>query len=141
MSDFGAEFDREAQRALFQVKHVRNAAIMSISERIILDTPIDTGALRGSWRTQVGSPNAADIPIEDRSGSIPIAENVSVVNKVEMDQTVYLSNGLDYSEELEDGKSYQAPQGMVQKNIVDWPDEVVKAFDGSGTELRYRRAK
>lgn len=133
MSDFGAEFDREAQRSLFEVKNVRNAAIMRISERIIQQTPVDTGALKGSWRTQVGTPNAADIPIEDDTGSIPIAENVTVVNKLEMDQTVYLSNGLPYSEEIEfDGKSRQAPQGMVRKNIVNWPDELVSLSSGSG---------
>lgn len=131
MSDFGAEFDREAQRALFEVKNVRNDAIMQISENIILETPVDTGALRGSWRTQVGSPNAADIPIEDASGSIPLSENVSVINKLEMDQTAFLSNGLHYVEFIEfDGHSNQAPQGMVRKNLAAWPDTVATMSSG-----------
>lgn len=133
MSDFGAEFDREAQKALFSVKNVRNDAIMHISERIVRQTPVDTGALKGSWRTQVGTPNAADIPIEDDTGGIPLAENVAVVSKLEMDQTVYLSNGLPYAEEIEfDGKSRQAPQGMVRKNLADWPDTLATMSSGSG---------
>jgi len=86
-------------------------------------TPVDTGFAQNSWlvtlnRNDQGTP-----------GGNPPA-NSSFVNEYSLSEVAYINNGASYIGVLEDGRSNQAPNGMVSVVLPEVPmilsEEVAK---------------
>lgn len=95
---------------------ITRTATLELFSGVIKATPVDTGRARGNWQTAVGSPAQAETERLDKSGGEAIAE-VEAKTPEGAGQVTYLSNNLPYIEELENGSSTQAPEGMVRKNM------------------------
>lgn len=74
---------------------------------IIKMTPVDTGRARGNWHINAGSP---DYSLS--TDTQPSQPNYNL--DVRGFPSVYISNGLPYMRDLEDGRSTQAPDGISQ---------------------------
>ena len=97
----------------------------------ILKTPVDTGAARNSWYTNLGATNNGEgARGDDRGGSGSIKQMQAEVSKAELGGRVLLYNNLPYIERLEDGYSDQAPAGMVKTTLADWPQIVARNTRG-----------
>ena len=78
------------------------AVIIHTFNDIIKRTPVDTGRARSGWIYSVNKPKTTGRRKPD-----------SMAQKV-LDKTHYLTNDVDYVNELESGSSKQAPRGMVR---------------------------
>ena len=81
------------------------AIAFEIFGEIVKLTPVDSGRARGNWHIGAGNPEY----------SIGISTSPSQPNynlDVKGFPSVYISNGLPYMKELEDGRSSQAPDGI-----------------------------
>lgn len=90
-------------------------------------TPIDTGKATGNWTGSVNSPSTGSKNIFDKSVSAnPTKQAIkAAVSGSKFGDTLYLTNAVEgdtpgegYIIGLENGKSNQAPQGMVLINIA-----------------------
>lgn len=137
-------FDRDFKKASKLVvkaseKAIRGTAIELFSE-VIRRTPVGNpslwksrppvgyvgGRLRGNWQTNIGAPIRNEIERVDPSGSAAAGEAVSKAKQMDIDDTIYLSNNLPYSEAVEMGSSKQAPQGMVRRTVKQFNDILEK---------------
>ena len=96
----------------------RRAVVLALFKSVIMDTPVDTGRLRGSWQVSLGAPSAANPERFDKRGTLTLATilpNIGGVN-----DTVYLTSNLPYAFGIEFlGKSKEkAPQGMIRRNVL-----------------------
>ena len=105
---------------------ITRTATLELFSGVIKATPVDTGRARGNWQTAVGSPAQAETDRVDKSGGEAIAE-VESKTPQGAGQVTYLSNNLPYIDELENGSSKQAPEGMVRKNM----DRVQRMVDAA----------
>lgn len=123
--------DAAAARKMAWLDDVRKSTIVALCDSIIDDTPVLSGDLKGSWHTKINDPSTSDEPRNDASGAIPKAE--LRLNLGSITDTVYFTNGLDYSELIEfDGRSpRKAPEGMVRKNLARFPGLVARFYRGS----------
>lgn len=78
---------------------------------IISLTPVDTGQARASWNMSKNVPNYSTIDEGDGLAA-PSAPQISFT-KGEY-PLIFIANGKDYIQYLEEGWSSQAPYGMVQ---------------------------
>ena len=103
------------------------------SDRIINTTPVYTGYARGNWQAETGNsyPTQEIMRFDDEMGYAPTsgegeslweAKNVAVLN---IDKPYYLVNNVDYINDLEYGKSNQAPRGMVRLVVADFDNIVL----------------
>lgn len=99
---------------------IARVATLELFSGVIKATPVDTGRARGAWTTSVGAP----APSPDREDKIPKGQpggeafdEVFEKTPQGAGQVTFLSNNLPYIEELENGSSTQAPEGMVRKNM------------------------
>ena len=103
------------------------------SDRIINSTPVYTGYARGNWQAETGNnyPTQEIMRFDDEMGYAPTsgegvslweAKNVAVLN---IDKPYYLVNNVDYINDLEYGKSNQAPRGMVRLVVADFDNIVL----------------
>tara|TARA_R110000737_G_scaffold127541_2_gene160111 strand:- start:333 stop:725 length:393 start_codon:yes stop_codon:yes gene_type:complete len=107
------------------VKEVVNRAMVITVDR----TPVDTGKLKNSWYASFGSPiTAINGRSEDASGgdSLNSAYDVtSKINQSKMGESIFYTNSLKYSADIELGKSGKAPTGMMRRSMRD----AVKGFE------------
>lgn len=117
---FGKVVERE------QNKRLRAAAMQALSG-VIERSPVDTGHFRGNNSVSVGSPDySVDEMAEDPSGNEALVQGMQIIGRVrDAFGVIYVQNNLPYAEELENGSSAQAPQGVYAvtfnnlKNGVD----------------------
>lgn len=130
---FSSEMDAATIEVLARASGIVKESVKKLCSTITEQTPVDTGALRGSWRTSVGAPILSNEPRIDKTGELPIAENAEVVSNWDFRDTLFFANGLDYSEQIEyDGKSGQAPEGMVRVNVAQFPGLMADVESGTG---------
>lgn len=98
---------------------------MSCGTGIILDTPVDSGLLRGNWQAAPHTPPAGIQSLKDPSGIAAIAALSRAVAMLQPGDVLFLVNNLPYAEAVEYGRhSRQAPAGMVRVNTAQW-DRIV----------------
>lgn len=107
-------------------------AVKETLQGIILDTPVDTGQLRGNWQATLGSPSNKDLTgTLDPTGTSTVAKAELALSKFKLDKhtgkltTLFLTNNLPYATRIEFGHySSKAPQGMVRINLAKFRNKL-----------------
>ena len=92
-------------------------------------TPVKTGRARGNWQIGIGNDPISEL---DRKGYVG-EEELPKLDKLDGDETIYISNNLPYIRALEYGHSKQAPQGMVGvtvSHLKSTVERIVKENEG-----------
>lgn len=112
---FTADVSRIAEKMNTTAEEVARRTFVAVFESVIMDTPVDTGRLRGNWQATTLSPAQGKLDRFGHSG--PFANVKAVVHKPNL---YYLTNNLPYAERIEyDGWSHtKAPRGMVRINVT-----------------------
>jgi len=87
--------------------------------KIILKTPVDTGRARGNWQMNVGTPLKNEKDTADRNGSGTVQNGFANLLSLSPFQTIFITNNVQYIGSLENGRSRQAPKGMVKVSIAE----------------------
>lgn len=105
---FALEIDEEfaeiVERGLVQA--VQTIAF-ELHERIVMKTPVDTGAARAAWNASIGSPEYVQ------------RGTTAAVAGMSEPLVVWITNAMEYASALENGHSQQAPAGMVALSIAE----------------------
>ena len=105
---------------------------LDLTELLASATPVDTGFAKASWRPTSGSPGPEVPESPNRSGGDPEAAAANQAAKQSAARAAFgatpnindkfITNNADYINELNAGKSPQAPAGFVQDVIDDNTD-------------------
>jgi len=126
---FESDVIRFSNKSFAEVDRIRRGVILKLFTAVILDTPVDTGLLRGNWQTSVGRARRYQLKTPSKGGGIAI--NKIGNNMGKFGDSVYLTNNLPYAKVAEygewngptdkvtsDGFSKKASKGMVRKNAM-----------------------
>lgn len=120
---FESEFNTAVRNTMNYLRKARNAETVKLGSKIIDDTPVLIGTLKGSWRSAPLAPDMSTEPRVDKEGIIPKAELANAVERWPDEGSVFMTNTLRYSEGVEfDSWSTQRPGGMVRVNIAGRTD-------------------
>ncbi|CAH9015416.1 coil containing protein [Vibrio phage 137E35-1] len=111
------QFDLIAAKIKQKHEEINRRALLALSRRIILKTPVDTGIARNGWTFGVG------IQAEPQGDSLNAI--VVAIEPMKIGQLGYFINVVPYILALEYGHSKQAPAGMVRLSVNQW-DRIVK---------------
>lgn len=136
---FAQQMGLEKARITEKMRDTYVGTVRTFCEAVIDKTPIDTGALKGAWKTstQLEFITKDNARLDDKSGSLAKAENASVLSATNLNTTVFFTNGMHYVEYIEWGWSKQSPEGMLSITMQSFPSIAMKAWQGTGRELRY----
>lgn len=99
------------------VDRTMRGTLLGLSSRIIISTPVDTGRLRHNWQASFKIAKEGELAGTDPMTPMSSARTATTAMKVGDD--FFLTNNLDYAYGIEyDGKSQQAPSGMVRVNVL-----------------------
>lgn len=133
----------------FRKQTTEDVALTILSD-LVQVTPVDTGTALSNWLLTVGAPAAALVPAHFPSpkGRVkrgvwehavdPVATaqaNVTptmdaakaVLATKQPGQTIFITNGVSYISELDQGSSVQAPSGFVDRAIILGEDVIKHA--------------
>jgi len=99
------------------------AIIIAIFTDLVMQTPVDTGRARASWRIGIGAPDLSCEPPGSHGSGIPIGQTAKLKGLTLQDLArapIYITNSVEYIVPLEYGHSKQAPSGMVRLTAVKW---------------------
>ena len=96
-------------------------------------TPIDTGRARASWDISEGRPIFADTGVRAaRSGGLLAS---SALSPIQTGQVVdfYITNGVPYIADLNQGRSRQAPRRFIERTLLRFfdPDGIIVQVRGA----------
>tara|TARA_R110000772_G_scaffold162165_2_gene273364 strand:+ start:812 stop:1237 length:426 start_codon:yes stop_codon:yes gene_type:complete len=123
---FQSDIINFSNKKVAKVDRIRRAIILKLFTAVILDTPVDTGLLRGNWQTSVGKPKDGVNSTPDKYGRrLAVISN----NLGKFGDDVHMTNNLPYAKVAEYGEwngptdkvnssgfSRKAPSGMMRKN-------------------------
>ena len=108
-------------------KGVAVKAFTQVSELVLLATPVLTGMARRNWIPSIDDPVTA--PVDEVFGGTTTGEPLTTEEQTRLTEIVkqfsegsgtklFLSNNLDYIENLDQGSSKKAPAGIVLPSIT-----------------------
>ena len=116
LSAFGKKLEKSSAKT---VRKITFQAYKMVTEK----TPVRTGRAKNNWFVQGGSPSGEKT--ESKSGApagvaVSMARMLAEVSKISgKENTIYISNNLEYIAALENGSSLQAPAGMVAITVQE----------------------
>ena len=100
----------------------RKDIAFEILYRIIYRTPVDTGNARSQWNVGLEKNNTAIDNAIDPTGQEAVNRAQVVLDRMKSTDTrIFFTNALPYAWRLETGWSKQAPNGMVQVTLAEFP--------------------
>ena len=130
--DFEAALDKWTGQVDDGMVQLARLSIQDIGLNVVLDTPVDTGFLRGGWQPVVGDalPDGSAKTSPDPSGAIASANITLTVANLEIGETYQQLNYVAYAKRLENGfvgedslgRHYNQPgRFFVRDNVARWP--------------------
>lgn len=110
---FDLALRKEADEVPELAGKVQRAIALEALRGVVMMTPVDTGRARGNWQVTHDTPADGEVDVADKGGRATIGKGAAEIAAIEPFEVTYLTNNLDYIEELEKGSSKQSPHGMV----------------------------
>lgn len=110
-------------------KTLRYTVVLA-SQGVIMNTPVDTGRLRGNWQFGKAFPSG-EVSGVDTSGAAAIARIAGQVTELKAGGECWIVNNLPYAGKIEYGHSrVKAPQGMVRITLANLPAAIESYVQG-----------
>jgi hypothetical protein len=111
---FSNDIEKFKNKALAKANLVSQNIISGVADEVIFNTPVDTGRARANWQLGVEKvPTKIFENSFDADGNATANKLKSLIPENVLGLSIYIANNLPYIHELENGKSKQAPVGMV----------------------------
>jgi len=78
------------------------------------------GRLRANWQVQINTPADGEVNKEDKNGGKSIDNGNANMARAKIGDSIYITNNLPYADVIENGRSDQAPSGMVKVTIAEF---------------------
>ena len=119
LASFKISLDKFSNEIPEKFLKVQKKIILEAMSRVIEKSPVDTGRFRANWNTAVDTPDTSTSKVTDPSGEISKQKCLQALSGMNPYDVVHISNNLDYARTLENGRSDQAPDGMVAITIAE----------------------
>lgn len=139
--NFTQDLFKFRKRTMDKYTKVKRLSAFDLFSLVVMETPVDKGVLRNNWFADIGRARTNTTTSGDPSGSNTLARIQAVLQGVDLDKDVFLTNNLPYAAVVEfggypespsggagktsGGYSLKAPEGMVRINAANWK-QIVK---------------
>lgn len=106
---------------------VSKAIALEVVKILVTTTPVDTSRALSNWQVRVGSPvnSAVKAIVPGELGSTRAQSAAGAIAKAEVflaakkpGEPIFISNVLDYIQDLDDGTISRQPSGFVDKALI-----------------------
>lgn len=123
---FASQVKKGADQYIVDAMKVVSNVYSQASYKVVGRTPVDTGRLENNWNASFGSasPVSRESAGSERGSSgkdsfESIDRVTKLINETKLGESIFLTNGLAYAQDIEMGKSGQAPAGMMRLSVKE----------------------
>lgn len=130
MADFETTIENWRLKVRGELLGIARQSIYELAFRVVTDTPVDTGYLRGGWQPSIGDiPGPKPTQPFDAGGAIAMADFAVSIAELKLGDTFYYTNATVYARRIEYGfvgedslgRYYnQAGRFYVTNNVAQW---------------------
>jgi len=118
-----AQFAAQLSRVGFKINLATDTVVTEtgrgIRRSVASRTPVLSGRAQASWNLSVGGPDTSEKgPTYNRPGNSIDAGNVNV-SGFRLGQNLFISNSIDYIDDLNAGSSSKAPAAFVEMTLAN----------------------
>ena len=133
--EFKASMTKWAQAAGVKLDALARQSCQELSQRVVIDRPVDTGYLRGSWQPSLNEQKTVEQANLDKAGGYAISQASLTLTGMVAGDTYYMLNNAVYARRMEYGfvgkdslgRSYnQAGRFFITQNVKRWRSIVTK---------------
>lgn len=132
-SSFSVDISKFAEKVEKRADTFVQGLILRIDSGVVNMTPVDTGRARGNWNVGINNVDLTEHDPETNAQSV-IERAKEIIKRIKAGDVIYTSNNVEYIEELENGSSDQAPNGMVAVTLRRFPGLVVESVNQAKKE-------
>ncbi len=126
MGKFSLQLEKFKDKVEGRLDLVLQKVALDLTKKVTLKTPVDTGRARASWNVGVNNVDTRMVPEKvsmSQTGAFQKAINRArrEIARLIWGDTLYITNNVRYIKYLERGSSTQAPNGMVETTLIDYP--------------------
>jgi len=100
---FDIELDEFAREVPEMANKFKRAIALDLLTRVVFNTPVDTGHLRGNWQVGISAAKEGELRRTDKGGGQAIASGSKTIGRAQPGDDIWLSNNLPYAEYIEEG--------------------------------------
>lgn len=90
---------------------------LAVDQVVVLRTPVDTGRARSNWVVTLGTGTSSEVPLTSGESALASAKTVIAKFRIRL-RSLFIQNNVPYIEQLENGRSAQAPNGMLRFGLL-----------------------
>jgi len=127
LDSFSRRIRIRAENVPAQVNKIVRGAVLAIDQAVVLATPVDTGRARSNWLVTLGIGASNIVPPYSPGSRLGVGESANAAGALAQaraavagrrpEQSVFITNNVDYISKLNSGSSPQAPPLFVQAGI------------------------
>lgn len=114
---FNADLTKFGKLTEQQALSIFRKIALDLDASVVLDTPVDEGRARGNWYPSINIPSN-EVDEESLGPSKSLSRISRTAPLAKLGDIIWLTNNLPYILPLENGHSSQAPEGMVEVNVI-----------------------
>jgi hypothetical protein len=116
---FSADMSQWRDKLGHKLDGLVRQSCQELSLRVVVDTPVDTGFLRGSWQPSIGAPASAGGTLDPGGAAAQSAVSLTTTG-LKAGDTFFMINNAKYARFLEYGTSTIQPRLFVTTNVKRW---------------------
>ena len=124
MATFALDLERFQTKVTTNASAIIKKIVLEMFSRVIKRTPVDTGAAQNSWEIGVNAiPGGHEVILGGEFGQVSqgqLARGLEGFTSFSIGDTAYIVSGIEYIGFLEEGRSDQAPAGMVKITVREF---------------------
>jgi hypothetical protein len=103
-----------------QMEDLARNVCYAMAERVVDNTPVVDGFLRGSWQPSIGAPSTAE-GTHDKAGAAAMAKLGVAMTEFKLGDTFYMMNNANYAQYVEFGTSKFSGRYFVSDAVAAFP--------------------
>lgn len=119
---FAINLDIRADKMEKNVNKIVRQAALQIDQLVVTATPVDTGRAASNWLVNLNSPKRAVVDPRGEGAAAKgptIEEGMGVINSSRPGDEIWISNNVEYINQLNEGTSPQALPNFVQTAMLE----------------------
>lgn len=125
MADWSLDIEKYAKKLGVKVQKVKKTYAFALYSSIVKKTPVDTGRARANWNISVGKVDTSTTTATRKS-----PKPISSMPEPKGDESIFISNNLDYITKLEYGGYPNPPKSKTGKTVGGYSKQAPNGMVG-----------
>lgn len=127
MADFSIDIGKFVGKAEGRMDTVVRKIGLDLHRGVVNRTPVDTGRAQNNWNVGIDNVDPSVTSEAQKNAGFVLAKAQGIIRRFKAGQVLWITNNVEYINQLERGSSKQSPAGMVAVTLRNYPGIVSKS--------------